>query len=164
MDFVYDDGGRKAAGRRGQADDCVVRAIAIAMQRKYSEVYDAINETAKAERYMRGRIGLLAATGRGSSARTGVHKPTYKTFLSESGWVWTPTMQIGAGCRVHLRADELPTGRLIVSVSRHLVAVIDGSKLIATSNHADVLDAVAKIGRSAILLVDRKADSVIIYL
>ena len=35
-------------------------------------------------------------------------------------------MKIGSGCTVHLRADELPTGRLIVSVSRHVVAVIDG--------------------------------------
>jgi hypothetical protein len=35
-------------------------------------------------------------------------------------------MQIGHGCRVHLRADELPTGRLIVVVSRHLTAVLDG--------------------------------------
>ena len=24
------------------------------------------------------------------------------------GWVWTPTMQIGSGCTVHLHADELP--------------------------------------------------------
>jgi hypothetical protein len=35
-------------------------------------------------------------------------------------------MKIGSGCTVHLRADELPEGRLIVSVSRHTVAVIDG--------------------------------------
>jgi hypothetical protein len=35
-------------------------------------------------------------------------------------------MHIGSGCRVHLRADELPPGRLIVEVSRHVVAVIDG--------------------------------------
>jgi hypothetical protein len=35
-------------------------------------------------------------------------------------------MSIGSGCQVHLRADELPSGRLIVSVSRHVVAVIDG--------------------------------------
>lgn len=38
----------------------------------------------------------------------------------------TPTMAIGSGCKVHLRADELPTGRLVVSVSKHLVAVVDG--------------------------------------
>ena len=35
-------------------------------------------------------------------------------------------MQIGSGCTVHLRADELPPGRLVVSVSKHLTAVIDG--------------------------------------
>jgi hypothetical protein len=35
-------------------------------------------------------------------------------------------MQIGSGCTVHLRADELPSGRLVVSVSKHLTAVIDG--------------------------------------
>lgn len=35
-------------------------------------------------------------------------------------------MAIGSGCKVHLRSDELPTGRIIVSVSKHYVAVIDG--------------------------------------
>jgi hypothetical protein len=35
-------------------------------------------------------------------------------------------MKIGQGCKVHLRKEELPSGRLIVSVSRHLTAVIDG--------------------------------------
>lgn len=36
-------------------------------------------------------------------------------------------MRIGSGCKVRLRADELPPGRLIVKVSRHLVAVIDSA-------------------------------------
>src|SRR6516164_288534 len=35
-------------------------------------------------------------------------------------------MRIGQGCTVHLARGELPMGRLIVSVSRHVVAVIDG--------------------------------------
>jgi hypothetical protein len=35
-------------------------------------------------------------------------------------------MSIGQGCTVHLKADELPSGRLILSVSRHYVAMIDG--------------------------------------
>ena len=35
-------------------------------------------------------------------------------------------MSIGSGCRVHLRADEPPPGRLIVKISRHYTAVIDG--------------------------------------
>jgi hypothetical protein len=35
-------------------------------------------------------------------------------------------MQIGSGCNTHLKADELPSGRLVCNVSRHAVAVIDG--------------------------------------
>src|SRR6516165_10226867 len=53
MDFVYSDGGRAAAGYKGRAGDCVVRAIAIAAQKPYQEVYDAINAFALAERARR---------------------------------------------------------------------------------------------------------------
>jgi hypothetical protein len=35
-------------------------------------------------------------------------------------------MNVGAGWKVHLRDGELPMGRLVVNVSRHSVAVIDG--------------------------------------
>lgn len=41
------------------------------------------------------------------------------------GFEWIPTMKIGQGCKVHLRADELPMGRIIVLVSKHYCAVID---------------------------------------
>lgn len=118
MNLVINDGGRAAAGFSGTAGDCVTRAIAIATQLPYSEVYDALNDAAQRERPRTGR--------KRSSARTGVHKPTIRRFLASIGWIWHPTMQIGSGCKVHLRAEELPAGRLIVSVSRHLVAVIDG--------------------------------------
>jgi hypothetical protein len=51
-----------------------------------------------------------------------------REYLATQGWGWTPTLRLGPGtpCQVHLRADELPTGRLVVAVSEHLVAVIDG--------------------------------------
>lgn len=124
--WVYNDGGRSEAGFRGEAGDCVTRAIAIATERPYQEIYDALNLAAKDERFRRGRIGLRFATGRGSSARTGVQKVTYAPYLKALGWAWTPTMKIGSGCKVHLKANELPRGRLIVSLSRHLCAVIDG--------------------------------------
>lgn len=38
-------------------------------------------------------------------------------------------MTIGSGCKVHLKASELPNGRLVCFVSRHFVAVIDGAIL-----------------------------------
>jgi len=33
---------------------------------------------------------------------------------------------VGAGCQVHLRSDELPKAILIVKVSKHLTAVLNG--------------------------------------
>jgi hypothetical protein len=114
--FVFDDGGRSAAGFRGQAGDCVARSIAIAAQLPYRTVYDALNLAAKAE----------PVSGRTSSARNGVQRPTIRRFLSGLGWSWTPTMRVGSGTTVHLCPEELPLGRLIVSCSKHLTAVIDG--------------------------------------
>jgi hypothetical protein len=108
MEHAYDDGGRAQAGYKGTTDDCVTRAIAIAAELPYQEVYDA-----------------LFALGN-SSPRGGVSRRVYDRYLSELGWTWVPTMHIGSGCRVHLRAEELPAGRLIVRLSKHVCAVVDG--------------------------------------
>lgn len=121
--WTYDDGGRAAAGYKGTTGDCVTRSIAIATGLPYQEVYDALN-IARAH-----PVAASPATRRkliNSSARTGLHRRTYQQFLEDIGWVWTPTMSIGSGCRMHLLRDELPSGRLICKVSKHLVAVIDG--------------------------------------
>jgi hypothetical protein len=117
--FQVDDGGRLAAGYKGKAGDCVVRAIAIATEKPYQQIYDLVNSAAAYERTGKRKRGK-------SDARTGVYKTSIKRVMKSLGWVWTPTMQIGSGCTVHLRADELPAGRLVVSVSKHLTAVIDG--------------------------------------
>jgi hypothetical protein len=119
MRFIYNDGGRSAAGYTGDAGDCVVRAIAIAAELPYQDVYDSINQLAKLEKRGKRKRGI-------SSARSGVYRNTYDRYLRSIGWQWTPTMLIGSGCKVHLTDGELPMGRLIVSVSRHMTAVIDG--------------------------------------
>ncbi len=124
--WAYDDGGRKSAGLKGTTGDCVCRAIAIAAQLPYREVYDTLNELAKTERTVRGKVGFLAATGRGSSARTGIIKRTTKLAMEHFGGVWTPTMGIGTGCKVHVLASELPAGRLVLNLSKHVAAFIDG--------------------------------------
>src|SRR4030095_4711476 len=121
MPYVIDDGGRRAAGFQGPTGDCVVRSIAIAMERPYQEVYDALSAGCRTQR----------VTKRGtakSSARDGVNttREWFKDYMREAGWEGVPTMQIGTGCRVHLVKGELPMGRLIVSVSKHYTAVIDG--------------------------------------
>lgn len=131
--FQYDDGGREAAGFQGRTGDCVTRAIAIATKMPYREVYDAINrinQTAKTVTLARKRRRPLSDRSKRriarTSSRTGVLKDAWKAYLEALGWQWHPTMRIGSGCKVHLRHDELPKGRIIVQVSRHVVAVIDG--------------------------------------
>lgn len=122
-DFVIDDGGRAAAGFKGSTGDCVVRAIAIASGKPYQEVYDALHGRAKSTICRRSKY----FKPRGSaSPRNGVRRSDYEPYLLSLGFKWTPTMKIGSGCKVHLVADELPKGRLVVAVSKHLVAVIDG--------------------------------------
>jgi hypothetical protein len=119
MDFVFHDGGRAAAGYKGKTGDCVTRSIAIATGKPYQEVYDALNLLAQTERKGKRKR-------KRSNSRTGVFRKTYQCYLESLGWRWLSTMSIGSGCRVHLLALELPPGPLIVKVSRHLTAVIDG--------------------------------------
>lgn len=117
MPWVEDDGGRAAAGFKGEAGDCVARAVAIASGVPYGEVYRALSRGAGAER-----------RSKGASARNGIRtkRKWFKDYMQALGFRWTPTMAIGSGCKVHLRVGELPAGRLVVALSRHYAAVIDG--------------------------------------
>jgi len=128
--WVYDDGGRAQAGFTGSASDCFARAVSIASQQPYLEVYRFINEVAKAMK--RGDIDVQRvlkrkrAWGSMGDARRGVKNPLFHEVMSRMGWKWTASMRYGQGCKVHLCASELPAGRIICRVSKHMVAVIDG--------------------------------------
>lgn len=121
MFFEYNDGGRTDAGFRGNAGDCVVRAVAIATEQDYMQVYKDLGDGCRSQR-------LTKRSSRKASARSGVNvkRKWFKDYMAALGWEWTPTMFIGSGCRVHLTDNELPTGRLIVSVSKHYTTVING--------------------------------------
>jgi hypothetical protein len=108
--FVHNDGGRAAAGFVGEAGDCVTRAIAIISERPYKEVHDSLTEWQGWD-----------ADGGGNV----LGHFTHKKFILSLGFIWVPLMHVGSGCKVHLSADELPMGRIIVRVSHHLTAVID---------------------------------------
>lgn len=119
MKFVYSDGGRSDYFSANNVRDCVCRAIANGTGLDYKVVYGMINDASKGERRGKRKRGI-------SSARDGVYKPTIKKVLTDLGWTWHPTMEIGSGCKVHLDEKELPSGTLIVSVSKHLTCVKDG--------------------------------------
>lgn len=124
MQFNFNDGGRKEAGRKGSTGDCVARAIAIAAQLPYEKVYDRLAIENMFERQTKRSSkssGKLTAS-KGISTK----RKWFNDYMEELGFKWTPTMFVGQGCKVHLKASELPAGRLIVSLSRHMAAVIDG--------------------------------------
>lgn len=123
--YKYNDGGRQEAGRKGSTGDCVARAVAIAAELPYEQVYTAL---AKGNATQRRTKHVAASRAGRATASLGINttRKWFKEYMAGLGFTWTPTMLIGQGCKVHLRADELPKGRLVVAVSRHYVAVLDG--------------------------------------
>lgn len=126
LPFQYHDGGRAQAGFQGGAGDCVVRSISIAANLPYQQVYEELRaaNAQYATRWDNKVSRHLTRTG--SSPRNGNHRNVFHDYILNLGFDWVPTMQVGAGCQVHLRSDELPKGTLIVKVSKHLTTVIDG--------------------------------------
>lgn len=123
MKFIYNDGGRAKAGFRGSADDCVCRAITIASGLPYAKVYEALAEGNASQRRGKHDKGKRQRT-----ARSGINttRKWFKDYMASLGFHWVPTMHIGQGCKVHLKDGELPMGRLVVAVSKHYTAVING--------------------------------------
>ena len=120
--WQYHDGGRADAGFRADAGDCVTRAIAIATGLPYRQVYDELHARAREDEARRRN-----KTRSGPSPRSGVHRKVYEPYLFDLGWVWVAHMGIGTGCRVHMRHGEVPDeGPLVVALSRHLSAVVEG--------------------------------------
>lgn len=122
--FIENDGGRNAAGYKGQTRDCVTRSIAIASGLSYQYVYDEM-AAGNAEQRKTRRTG--PTSGR-RSASNGIYtsRKWFKDWMAAHGFRWVSTMQIGSGCKVHLSCEELPAGRLVVAVSKHYTTMIDG--------------------------------------
>jgi hypothetical protein len=119
--WVYNDGGRAAAGinDRSNKGDCACRAIAIATGKPYREVYNGLNALCA----MYGDATLRRLYGwrhkRPASADTGIPNHIARLYLGTLQWRWIATNN----ARLH-RCD-LPAGRIIVVVSKHLVALVD---------------------------------------
>lgn len=122
MKFIFNDGGRALAGFKGTAGDCVCRSIAIATGKPYNEVYNSLAAGNVAQRRSK------RTKKKGKTAREGIHtgRKWFKEYMKTLGFEWVPTMLIGQGCKVHLKEGELPAGKLVVALSKHMTAVIDG--------------------------------------
>ena len=109
MKFIYSDGGRSKYFKASNVGDCAVRAIANATGKDYKEVYNSLKKL-----------------NNGKTCRNGTPNEVTKKYLKEQGYEWIATMRPGTGCKVHLKEEELPTGTLIVRLSKHLSCVKNG--------------------------------------
>ena len=113
-------------GKQKFVGDCVIRAISIACEIPYIDVQKEIQKRNKNFRETSWSREAMNMKPKQDIGMNGSFRKVYEPYLLSLGWKWQPTMGIGTGCKVHLKANELPGGRLICRVSKHLVAVIDG--------------------------------------
>jgi hypothetical protein len=120
--FIFNDGGRAEAGYKGQTGDCVCRSICIVTGKPYDEVYQAL-----AEGNFTQRKSKHSKKGK-KTAANGINtkRKWFNEYMLSLGFKWVPTMFVGVGCKMHLKKEELPTGKIICNVSKHFVAVVDG--------------------------------------
>lgn len=123
-DFKYNDGGR-SSHFKGTGGDCVTRAITITTGKDYMEIYNRLAEGNATQR--RGKQESKTKAGKQTALRgINTKRKWFKDYMAELGFKWVPTMQIGSGCKVHLCANELPKGKLILAVTRHYTTMING--------------------------------------
>ena len=126
LKLEVDDGGRAAAGYKGQAGDCVVRSIAIVTGLTYQKIYDDLFKANKEFRNTSRTKLARSLKQKNDSPRSGTHRVVLKKYLAQLGFKWTPTMFVGQGCKVHLKKEELPSGTLLISCSKHITVVKEG--------------------------------------
>jgi hypothetical protein len=114
MTWTYNDGGRASSGFKGNASgDCVTRAIAIATNRPYKQVYEALKAMAKMTdpQVTRGYCQRW-------SPKTGIPHTVWKPILRALNW---------EPVTVRERFSDITfPSRAILQLPRHLAAVIDG--------------------------------------
>lgn len=109
FEFKYADGGRLAAGFKGDSGDCGLRSICNALDLDYSTT----------------RKEFMAL--KGGSVFKGVYKSEMDRFLAEKGWSWKVTCSPQIKSRTKLNADDLPaTGTYILRLSKHFTCLRDG--------------------------------------
>ena len=120
--FIFNDGGRAEAGYKGQTGDCVCRSICIVTGKSYDEVYQAL-----AEGNFTQRKSKHSKKGKRTAANgINTKRKWFNEYMVSLGFKWVPTMFVGVGCKMHLKKEELPTGKIICKVSKYFVAVVDG--------------------------------------
>lgn len=124
LKYLYNDGGRSKYFK-GNAGDCVVRAIAIATSTDYKIVYDELYQANK--EYLASKKTKVAKRMKSATPRNGNFKTIYKKYLISKGWEWVTLKKFGSTERTKLDALTHLKTPIIVSVNRHLLCMINGT-------------------------------------
>lgn len=111
IEHVHDDGGRSAVGYKSRvknADDCVVRSIAIALDLPYEQVFRELM-------YIGLEMGLYPNA-----------PSVYERYLKENHWVKNRCPRGRDGRLIKLCDWYSAPFRAVVLNSRHLTAVVNG--------------------------------------
>ena len=111
LNYVHDDGGRAASGRRGSAGDCAVRAVAIVAGVDYDTVYRA------AAILHRDRNGTR-------TARNGLDKRDTDKLATMFGLRKVPFQR---GVRPTLAEAHAAHGDCMASTTGHVCALVGGA-------------------------------------
>lgn len=123
LSFNKNDGGRSAAGYKGDTGDCVTRAIAIATGNDYETTRQDLMKVTDG---FRGKSRTKVAKSiKNNSVRNGVLKEIYRPYLEAIGWKRVALQKFGDPKRYYMTTDDLPMGTVIVEMRKHLVTVID---------------------------------------
>lgn len=108
--YTFNDGGRSESKRPKQKNDCVVRAISIALGQGYDFTYNQL-------------------TTRGRLCSRSTPKKIWQPFLDLRRDMVKFSFPAKAGVpRVNLYdfCESFPDGRFVVQMAKHLTAVVDG--------------------------------------
>ena len=123
--YEYNDGGRKAAGYKGEAGDCVARAISILMTNgvptaeSYRAAYSTVADYEVTRRVKRGkRVARVARTARNGSDI--LSKPAQLAAMG------IQKVALGKGARPTWTEAYRTYGNCIVSTAKHVAAIVNG--------------------------------------
>jgi len=128
LQFKFNDGGRSKYFK-GEAGDCVVRAISIATNTDYKVIYDELFQANKdylAKKNTKIAKQMKSRTReKGGSPRSGNYKKIFEQYLFSKGWKYVSLRKFGSSKRTTV--DQLTNlGTILININRHTMCMIDG--------------------------------------
>ena len=145
--FNLNDGGRKAAGRKGKTGDCLIRAIAIATGIPYETVYKRAASMYKQAGYTAsGNVGTIRKSRkRGMRSINKVQDDIVESFGFTKEPQHTP--------RLTYSQAEMVYGDCMVTTTKHIACIRNGAL-------QDTFDGRTYIHRETGQTIERKAMSI----